>query len=347
MLNFSEFQHYVEAHIREYLPYRLRDAEITPETTLKNNGVKLQGLVIKPADSNVGVNMYLENFYQDYVHGHDLDDIIDRIAVAAAAHTGHKSMESFGIADFMNYDSVKDKIIMSVINAEKNTELLQDTVHTKWEDLAIVYKVMVRDSDVSFGTILIKESHLDSWGIDKERLHEQAVESSKALLPASAKDMATVLNGILYGMDPDTRDAMEEVGLPSCTDKLLHVITNEKGIHGASAIFYDDTVFEHLSEVYGGDFMLLPSSVHEWVVAPFAEGKELDYFANMVKEINDTMVEKDEVLSDHVYVYNAKERVLKMMDTKEPELAETEGYDMALQMCAEPGAVSPRPRHHR
>ena len=56
---------------------------------------------------------------------------------------------------------------------------------------------------------------------------------------------------------------------------------------------------------------MIPSSVHEMIIVPMTESitrKELD---QMVKEVNENVVDPEEILSDHVYIYDAGKEVLQ------------------------------------
>ena len=66
----------------------------------------------------------------------------------------------------------------------------------------------------------------------------------------------------------------------------------------------DKKVMKKAAEIYGGDFVILPSSVHDLVLIPdVAKPEEAEQLANMVQEINETRVLAEEVLSGHVYRY--------------------------------------------
>ena len=67
-------------------------------------------------------------------------------------------------------------------------------------------------------------------------------------------------------------------------------------------------------EKVGGDFFILPSSIHELLVVPKQDGMELSDLEAMVKEVNATQVAPEEKLSDHVYEYDAKEKELYRAD---------------------------------
>lgn len=81
----------------------------------------------------------------------------------------------------------------------------------------------------------------------------------------------------------------------------LHVITNQRKTYGATLILFPE-IFRAISEVYGENLYILPSSIHELLVLP----ESLDYaerLKEIVREVNSTCLEQVELLSDNVYMY--------------------------------------------
>ena len=72
-----------------------------------------------------------------------------------------------------------------------------------------------------------------------------------------------------------------------------------------------------IAEQIGGDYYVLPSSLHELVVLKKDQILTADELKAMVKEVNQQMVGPNEKLSDGVYVYDAKERVFSRVDKEE------------------------------
>ena len=56
-----------------------------------------------------------------------------------------------------------------------------------------------------------------------------------------------------------------------------------------------------------GYFYILPSSIHEVILVPESFGLEPERMQEMVKEINQTGVAPEEVLSDSVYYFDGEE----------------------------------------
>ena len=81
---------------------------------------------------------------------------------------------------------------------------------------------------------------------------------------------------------------------------------------GAAEILDKKTLWT-IADQIGDRFIVLPSSVHEAIVLPPKEEAEYGRLADMVREVNDTQVDVEERLSDHVYVYSRDEEMLKIV----------------------------------
>ena len=81
--------------------------------------------------------------------------------------------------------------------------------------------------------------------------------------------------------------------------RFMYVATNEQCSLGAAVMRYPD-FREKVRGMIRGDFYILPSSIHEVILVP-------ERMQEMVKEINQTGVAPEEVLSDSVYYFDGEE----------------------------------------
>ena len=100
--------------------------------------------------------------------------------------------------------------------------------------------------------------------------------------------------------------ALDEGDIPE-----IYVISNELRIQGAAVVFYTD-ILEKFAQEQESNLILLPSSIHEWLVLLESEAGGRKEMEAMVREANMCVVRDDEVLSNHVYRYR--------MDIKELEI---------------------------
>lgn len=94
----------------------------------------------------------------------------------------------------------------------------------------------------------------------------------------------------------------------------LYLLSNKFNYLGASYI-YDVNTLNAISSMLGTNFWILPSSIHEILIAPdrgLLDFKELE---EMVKSINDSMVEEKDILSYSVYYYNKDKKEVKIYES--------------------------------
>ena len=336
MLNFESFTEYVKDHIKEFLPPEFENAEVELQTVNKNNGKVLHGITIRTPENPISPNIYLEQFYDAYSEqGMDLDVVMERVAQIELEHMEPSEDYSDVAKKFNDVDFIKSHVVMAIINAGKNEEMLKETPHKFTEDLAIIYKVFIGGGADGVSTITVKNEHMKKWGISLDELHECAMENSKNIMPVKVQDMESLLRGMMGDVD-------ESMIPQAAEDKMMYVITNEQKVNGAASIIYSDAL-EKLSEKIGTDLYILPSSIHETIAisTDFGTPEEL---AMMVREVNASQVSLEEQLSDHVYKYDAKSKTLSLADTEAADISKVSEEKQAYE--TDNTEVS-RPRHHR
>ena len=96
-------------------------------------------------------------------------------------------------------------------------------------------------------------------------------------------------------------------------DEKMFVATVPDKIHGAGVIAYPDFM-EQASEKLGGDFYILPSSLHEVLLVKDNCDMSLHELKQMVQEVNETQVSPEEKLTDNVYHYDSQDKVFEIGD---------------------------------
>ena len=141
MLNFSEFQEYIRMNFSEVFEKEKINVELSLNSVTKNNGTEFHALTIRTEGSNIAANIYLDDSYERYVEGEDLDYLVKQIYRSVGESLVIPYEFTTVGKDLMDFDYAKDKIIMVAVNAEKNKELLADVPYQLKEDLALIYKV--------------------------------------------------------------------------------------------------------------------------------------------------------------------------------------------------------------
>lgn len=262
---------------------------------MKNNGVVLRGITLMQDDSNISPTIYLNPYYDAYENGDTtlgtvIDEVID-------TYERNKINRSIDMKFFLNYETVRSRIIFKLINTEKNRELLKDIPYIPFHDLSIVFQCLVSEERFGNASILIHNVHLQLWKVNARELYECALENTPLLQGYELADMNTVLEEMkaLGGVDDEEIEDMQQ-------EVPMYVLSNKSRINGASCILYKD-ILKDFAMVVDKDLYVLPSSIHEVILLPSDGTQESEQLKEMVREINQSQVEKEEVLSDSVYYY--------------------------------------------
>lgn len=265
--------------------------EVIVQEIIKNNDTKRKGLIILSDESNISPNIYLDFFYGQYEEGRRIDEIEQEII---SIYEKNKSNVSMDVSFFTDWNQVKERIVFKLVNFQRNEELLKDVPHFKFLDLAMVFSYLMTSDEEGNATILIRNHHLEFWNATKDDLHRSALENTEKLLPYEINNMAQVLADML----PEEAEMLikEDYSCP------MYVLTNKYKLNGAACILYQN-VLKDFSQKSGTDILILPSSTHEVLLIPEMEGMSYQEYSQMVKEVNETQVMQEEILSDHIYRY--------------------------------------------
>ena len=293
-MNYQEFIESVVSHVSECIS---PDKNVVVQPVLKNNGTKYDGLVIMDPILNISPTIYLNPYYHRYLNGISMEDIYEDIL--DTYHT-YLPQSDFDISQFVDFENAKKHIIYKLVNKEKNLELLEDIPYVDFQDLALVFSVQISDLSEEYGTILIHNSHLNLWNIDKETLFEIAEKNTSSLLPYSFNNFLEIL------------EMPEEINLDIFSKPYFYLLTNDLKIHGATCIAYPG-LLEHLAEVLNDNLIIIPSSIHEVLILPESslnEDYSIEDLCETIMEINEMELRDDEVLADHPYFYQKSSKLL-------------------------------------
>lgn len=203
-------------------------------------------------------------------------------------------------------------VMMKIINEEPIEPGYGIIHHQEGIDL-IPGNIELSGLEVLLANVMSRENIL------KEYIDQVKDQYGYIIIDCTVASMGEVMKRIMMadmkeaGMDQETMDAMIQ-DMPMVEDSVMTVITNVQGINGAAAIFYPDQM-DKIAERLGGDYFILPSSVHETLVVPDDGKMSFLELRSMVTEINATMVNPSERLTDEVYHYDSKDKVFEKAAT--------------------------------
>ncbi len=212
----------------------------------------------------------------------------------------------------------KTRFVIMLENYEKNKDKIEKGPYVRQMDLAITCHQLILLESEEMCTCRVTWDLLELWDLSPEELFKVAGNDSREWLPPTIEPMEDVIIGfmaedILNSRDLELEEALEEAeneylslfGVPKERIPEIYVVTNSLRIQGAAVIFYSD-ILKQFAEKKECDLILLPSSIHEWLIIPEDCSISMEDMKSMVYDANRLVVHEEEVLSDGVYRYSRK-----------------------------------------
>jgi hypothetical protein len=268
-----------EQKILDEMRKRYPNAEVTIRTVQKIEG-DLRGITIREKNSNIAPTMYLD----DYKYSGTVAEICDRLE---KIYKNSRVTSNVDLDWFSNFDIVKTKLRIKLVNYEKNKEFLADKPFVKILDLAAMFYIEVKNEQIENGSVTVLNNHMEYWNTSVDVIYANACMNEHAVI----KDIVD----IMY--------EMSDVKMPASLRGTQLVVSNEERTFGAGTFISE---LDRLKRLYG-KFNVLQSSIHEVIVipeskCPFSKA-QLD---EQVREVNKTEVSENEILSDHAYYFNGE-----------------------------------------
>ena len=157
-------------------------------------------------------------------------------------------------------------------------------------------------------SVTITNDMLRFWNISTEELYVVAHQNTAKRFPVCIESMRDTLLDTISDLN------VCDTELEGCNDVVpMYVATNTTKLNGAAVVLYENQLRE-FSKCFGGDYFLLPSSIHETLLIPVTDKTNaLSDLKEMVMNVNKICVTKEEFLSDSVYRYFVAESCLKIV----------------------------------
>ncbi len=303
----SEYQYFISQLLAGVSADMGEEYSIRIFKVTKNNSLELDSLVLQKEGKNFAPNIYLQPYYEAYRQGVSITELVSRLCDIYRSSGDAIVDEKFNYT----YEDMKPHIIYRLVSYERNSKLLARIPHVRYLDLAITYHCLVRSDEDGIGTIRITNEHMKNWKVQLSQLQEVAAYNTQRLFPFSIRSMDEVIRGMLEeelaAKGEEAVQGLEVMDSSGSTkERKMYILSNSKGINGASCLLYHN-VLHDFSEYVQSDFYIFPSSIHELILVPSPDLKSSKEYADMVRDINETQVAAEEVLSDHVYFYSRTE----------------------------------------
>ena len=267
------------------------DVSVVMVETVKNNGYIRRGLTLKEKNVNVSPTIYLEEYYDLFKEGREIDKIANDIL---GCFYRNRLTRDLDMDFFTDYEKVKHQLFCKLINRDMNPMLLKQVPHEDFLDLAIVVYFKFDESALQGASILIKNEHIEKWGIDSSELLHNAKDNTRYNMELLAEDMNTLLKEMCGAVNP-----CPIIDESACR---MQVVSNKERSLGAVFMIFPE-VLEKIAKGFNSDLIILPSSIHEFIVVSANDSDDLEMYSEMVKTVNCENVRIEERLSDRAYLY--------------------------------------------
>ena len=259
-------------------------------------------LIATVGDSKMSMAFRLKEIFTDYENGVDMDRCVDRICNTIKENISVIETKEGDVKAFItDYDQVKNYTFFRLVPGD--SPVLKEAPHRKIQDMALVVSVhLVNFSDENGKSVVVVTKPLmEMYGVDENQLFADAEKNSISKEPIVFTPLVDMIKNLI---ENDEIPSPEDVGI------VTYIATNKTGFHGAAVAAYPEFC-EQAAEKLGGSFFMLPSSVHEFILIKDDGRQKAKDLNKMIRNVNETVLEPRDFLSNQCYHYDAKTKVLE------------------------------------
>ncbi|HBA63418.1 MAG TPA: hypothetical protein DCZ20_06145 [Lachnospiraceae bacterium] len=308
-MNYREFVGAIEKKMRLYTDPGLT---IMVHRNVKNNGIERRGVTFLKEGMNIAPTIYLEEYFEQYEEGKDLNSICREILELYEEIRVKKSLH---VEMLLSYDAVKSNLFCKLVNYDENRERMEafpGVPYRIFKDLAVTVYLMIEIRGIGTATMQVTGENLRQWQVTEELLFRDAWRNTKCLLPAKIQTLSSVIAEIVEGSSG--KESVKKENREAERDS-IYVLTNQAGYLGAVCLLYDH-LMEQVADFLKESYYIIPSSIHEVMIIPESSSPGAEVLDAMIQEINATQVAAEEILAGHCYYFDRRNGCLNQKNYK-------------------------------
>ena len=174
--------------------------------------------------------------------------------------------------------------------------ILDEIPYIHFHDLIITFRYLVKQDDDGIASAILRNGELAELNMNMDELFEIAKKNTERLFPMELMLMSSMI----------PFDENEDLRFPR-----MYVLTNSRRINGATYMIYDE-VLEKFADSINESFYIIPSSIHELLLLPSSDMFNIDNMKQTVRDVNECAVSEMDYLSDNVYYYDRKSKIINI-----------------------------------
>ena len=263
MNQIKTFDNFV-ASVKDALAKEFQGCQVGIIPVTKNNGVRLQGISIRPKGTSIAPNIYMEKYFSDFQDGRPFTDIIKELKSVYRQGMDNAAM-GINADAIQDFSFVKDRICYKLINRELNEEFLFTAPHRDFHGLAVIYYIDLSHAGGDMASVTVTGSLADIWGVDEEELYGLASVNTPKLNRGQIIPLSDELDSLVGNHSPQDEGCCQydRFDFTSVGEGILplYIATNARKVYGSAVILYKG-LLEAVAKITGS-FFVLPSSVHD------------------------------------------------------------------------------------
>lgn len=211
--------------------------------------------------------------------------------------------------DLRDYSKMKERLILQLLSINEIGQNLDQIPHCKIEDMVLICRFDLGAANDGRLTALVTNDLLNLYDIDEHQLFHDAMLVVESNRPSVINKMDDILLKLLL-------ETGEFIDMDWGSSPFYVASVTDECCNGACVICYPGFLDRAANKI-GGDFFILPSSIHEVLLLPdnlpdngMLIKETPEYLESMVREVNQTLA-PDERLSNFVYHYDSKAKIFE------------------------------------
>ena len=269
---------------------KLEERKVNKAQRGELNGVLFmkEGLLCAPT-------FYIEDFYKAYKNGTSIADLSHDAIETAVRSMDMASLFAQGSLDMIG-DS--ENLRVRMLDKGRNKGYLKDK---PYRELGCGFVYVAEIGRGEYGAVITNEL-IKEYDMAENEFFDKAIKNTVGNFPALLHDLGESVIG-----DPESCVNLldQPSGRAPAGAGPGFVLTNSRFFWGAGTLFYPGMI-DRLHELLGGDFYVLPSSVHELILIA-VDDQDPQQLVDLVRSANRSVVKDNEILADDLYICESGE----------------------------------------
>ena len=284
----------------EVLEGYFHDMTFEPRFIEKVGGASYEAITATVKGSRIGMNMNIETLFRAIENGTSFEDVANGAINCVEECRVYRPEIPYG--NIGSYDWIKRRLLLELVPYYDNWQSINKVPHKTCGDMYLICRAQLDEDEEKRVTLVITNEMLGMYGITEEQLFDDAFTYAPQNALPEFENMADVM------MELARSGEVPEEYQPD--DMVIWVATVESKERGAAVIFYPNFL-NHVGQMLGEDFVIIPSSIHECLVIPKRYMSGPRDVEDLIRMVNETEVPEGEELSRKAYLYDVENRVIR------------------------------------